>query len=46
MQELGVPPGRQLCIVMLVAAGLAGVFLLYTQPDFMVQLSNQFWACF
>jgi len=22
------------------------VFLLYTRPDFMVQLSNQLWACF
>lgn len=22
------------------------VFFLYTRPDFMVQLSNQLWACF
>lgn len=22
------------------------VFLLYTRPDLMVQLSNHFWACF
>jgi len=22
------------------------VFMLYTRPDFMVQLSNQLWACF
>jgi hypothetical protein len=25
---------------------LAGVFLLYLQPDFMVQMANQVWACF
>jgi hypothetical protein len=25
---------------------LAGVFLMYTQPDFMVQMANQVWACF
>lgn len=25
---------------------LAGVFMLYTQPDFMVQMANQVWACF
>ena len=25
---------------------LVGVFLLYTQPDFMVQMANQVWACF
>ena len=30
----------------LALAALAGVFLLYTRPDFMVQLSNQMWACF
>ena len=25
---------------------LAAVFLLYTQPDFMVQMANQLWSCF
>jgi len=25
---------------------LAGVFLLYLQPDFIVHLSNQLWGCF
>ncbi|MFM6991126.1 MAG: hypothetical protein ACKOWD_07475 [Rhodoferax sp.] len=25
---------------------LLGVFYLYTQPDFLVQLANQVWACF
>jgi hypothetical protein len=27
-------------------AALLGVFALYTQPDFLVVLSNQVWACF
>ncbi len=26
--------------------GLALVFLTYTQPDFMVSIANQVWACF
>lgn len=30
----------------LAAAVLAGVFFLYTQPDFMVQMANQLWSCF
>ena len=30
----------------LALAAVAGAFMLYTQPDFMVQLSNQVWACF
>lgn len=25
---------------------LVGVFLMYTQPDFIVQMANQVWACF
>jgi len=29
-----------------VVAALLGVFYLYTQPDFLVQLANQVWACF
>ncbi|WP_295987136.1 hypothetical protein [uncultured Variovorax sp.] len=28
------------------AAVLGGVFLLYAQPDFLVMLGNQIWACF
>jgi hypothetical protein len=28
------------------AAALLGVFALYVQPDFLVTLSNQVWACF
>jgi hypothetical protein len=38
-------PGRLLTGVLALAV-LAGVFLLYTQPDFMVQMANQVWACF
>ncbi len=25
---------------------LGAVFMLYAQPDFMVQMANQLWACF
>lgn len=31
---------------MLVLAATGGAFMLYAQPEFMVQLSNQMWACF
>ena len=27
-------------------AALLGVFVLYTQPDFLVVLANQVWICF
>jgi hypothetical protein len=27
-------------------AAIAGAFMLYTRPEFMVQISNQVWACF
>ena len=30
----------------LALAAVAGAFMLYTRPDFMVQLGNQLWACF
>ena len=30
----------------LAIAVLGGVFLLYTRPDFLVQMANQIWACF
>lgn len=29
-----------------VITALAGVFLLYLQPEFMVLMANQVWACF
>jgi hypothetical protein len=37
---------RHITLVLLALAALAGVFLLYTRPDFLLQLSNQIWACF
>lgn len=37
---------KRLAAAVLAAAVLGGVFLLYTQPDFMVQMSNQLWSCF
>jgi hypothetical protein len=37
---------KRLAIGSLVMAALAGVFVLYTRPDFMVQMANQVWACF
>lgn len=37
---------RQAALAVLGAAGLLGVFALYTRPDFLVQLANQLWACF
>lgn len=39
-------PRKRLLIGALAAAVLAGVFLLYTRPDFMVQMANQLWSCF
>jgi hypothetical protein len=30
----------------LAISALLGVFGLYTQPDFMVTVANQVWACF
>ena len=37
---------KRLAVAALALAVLAGVFVLYTQPDFMVQMANQVWACF
>jgi hypothetical protein len=37
---------RHIALVLLALAALAGVFALYTRPDFLLQLSNQIWACF
>lgn len=37
---------RQGLLILLALAALAGVFALYTRPDFLLQLSNQLWACF
>jgi hypothetical protein len=42
------PPlnGHRLLVWALALALLLGVFALYLQPDFMVQLAQQLWACF
>ena len=37
---------RQALLILLALAVLPGVFVLYTRPDFWLQLSNQIWACF
>jgi hypothetical protein len=37
---------KNLLLVPVATVVLAGVFLLYTQPDFMLQMANQVWACF
>ncbi len=39
-------PKGQITLLALALAALAGVFVLYTRPDFLLQLSNQIWACF
>ena len=36
---------RQVLWLILAIAALAGVFALYTRPGFLLQLSNQIWAC-
>ncbi|WP_275405257.1 hypothetical protein [Rhodoferax lacus] len=37
---------QRLALALLAIAALVAVFMLYTRPDFLVQLSNQIWACF
>lgn len=37
---------RNIALGAAVVAGLLGVFYLYSRPDFLLQLSNQIWACF
>ena len=49
MLHLPQPSARTLKIglaLLLVLAALALTFGLYTRADFLVQLSNQLWACF
>ena len=38
--------GMRLAIAGLALAALAGVFVMYTRAEFMVQMANQVWACF
>jgi hypothetical protein len=40
------PRKRQAILFLLTLAALVGVFALYTRPEFLLQLSNQIWACF
>ena len=37
---------RKLLVWAVAVAVSLGVFSLYVQPDFMVMLANQVWACF
>ena len=37
---------QQALLILLALAALVAVFALYTRPDFLLQLSNQIWACF
>lgn len=39
-------PVKKIALYALALAVLAGVFALYLRPDFLVDLSNQVWACF
>ncbi|MBN9410615.1 MAG: hypothetical protein J0H69_15810 [Burkholderiales bacterium] len=36
----------RLLVAAALGAALLGVFSLYTQPEFLVALSEQMWACF
>ena len=40
------PRQKMTLLALLALTTLAGVFALYTRPDFLLQLSNQIWACF
>lgn len=40
------PRGRRAALLAAAIALLAVVFVLYLQPDFVVALANQVWACF
>ena len=37
---------RRIALGLLAAATLLAVFALYTQPDFLLRLADQLWACF
>jgi hypothetical protein len=40
------PSTRKTILYLAALVALAGVFALYTRPDFLMQLANQVWACF
>jgi len=37
---------RRIGLGLLATGVLVAVFLMYTQPDFLVQMANQLWSCF
>jgi hypothetical protein len=39
-------PVRRLLWSAVAVVALAAVFLMYTRPDFMVDMANQLWSCF
>lgn len=39
-------PSKRLFLYTAAVLGLIAVGALYMQPDFLVQMSNQIWACF
>lgn len=39
-------PARRIALGTAIGVSLLGVFYLYSRPDFLVQMSNQIWACF
>lgn len=39
-------PWQRAVVWLVVLAALMAVFALYTQPDFMLTLADQVWACF
>ena len=38
--------GRKIAVTSAVSAGLIVPFWLYTQPDLVIMLAEQLWACF
>jgi hypothetical protein len=41
-----VKPRFKVVAYMAAVMACAGVFMLYTQPEFLVTLANQVWSCF
>lgn len=40
------PVLKKTAVALVICLLLGAVFSLYIQPDFMVQMANQVWACF
>lgn len=38
--------GYKFLLIAVAAAALLGVFMLYTDPQFMVTMADQLWSCF